>query len=893
MGPSQLEPLFNPRSIAVFGASESGVSVGSQVFANLIAGSFEGPIIPVNPKHKKVSGNKCYARIGDVKQSVDLAVIATPAVTVGPIIEQCGAAGVAHAIVLSAGFGETGEEGRTREAELLAVARNANVRFMGPNCVGLVRPWHEMNATFLRSQTPAGGLALISQSGALCSAISDWAAPHHLGFSAIVSLGNSVDLDFGDIINFLADDARTKAILLYVEGVRHARSFISAMRVAARVKPVIVLKAGRHRQSSTAAHTHTGALIGSDAIFAAALERAGAVRAETFGQLFAAAEILSANTHANGNRLGIITNGGGAGVLAADRAGDLGLNLPPPSPETVKALDAILPPFWSKANPIDILGDATPEAYEAAVTAAMQDPEFDGVLVMLTPQAMTKPGEAAKAVLKALPERRTKPVLACWMGETSVAEGREMLSTAGVADFPVPEHAVEAFSYLARHHTNRMLALETPGPLSDREPPDIDGARMIMEGALAEGRAMLSDIESKAVLRCFRIPCNTTLEADSPAEALIAAETVGFPVAMKIHSPDITHKLDVGGVRTGLMNAADVQTAFREMTRQVRNERPQAVILGVTVETMARIAEARELVVGASRDPVFGPTILFGAGGTMVEVLSDSAVSLPPLNEVLANRLIERTRVSRLLSAFRQRAAVDRSAVIDVLLRISDLVCEFPEIEEFDINPLFAGPEGVLAVDARIRVSRPHASLARYEHMAITPYPRHLAQNAFLADGTPLTIRPIRPEDAESEQAFVRELSDEARQFRFMYSLKELTPAMLAQFTQIDYSREMALVAFTEEAGEPVQQGVARYIINPDGQSCEFAIVVADRRQHQGIGTRLMTALIEAARDQDLRMMEGTVLAENQAMLKLMKDLGFTLKHSEQDRDIVVVERWL
>ncbi len=893
MGPSELAPLFNPRSIAVFGASESGTSVGSQVFSNLIGGSFEGPIIPINPKHKKVGGRKCYANIANVKEAVDLAVIATPARTVGKIIEQCGAAGVAHAIVLSAGFGETGEEGRALEAELLDIAQRAGVRFMGPNCVGLVRPWHEMNATFLRSKTPEGGLAMVSQSGALCSAISDWAAPHHLGFSAIVSLGNSVDLDFGDVINFLADDPKTKAILLYVEGIRHARSFISAIRIAARVKPVIVLKAGRHKQSSTAAHTHTGALIGSDAVFDAALERAGAVRAETFGQLFAAAEILSASTHAGGNRLGIITNGGGAGVLAADKAGDLNIELPPPSPETLDTLGAILPPFWSKANPIDILGDAAPEVYGTSVSAALADPNFDGVLVMLTPQAMTNPTGAAEAVLNALPKRMTKPVLTCWMGETSVAEGRDMLSAAGVADFSVPEHAVEAFSYLARHHANRMLALETPGPLSKHQAPDIDGARMIIEGALAEGRAMLSDMESKAVLRAFRIPCNITLDADSASKALIAAETVGFPVAMKIHSPDITHKSDVGGVRTGLMNAADVQAAFREITGHVKAARPEANILGVTVEAMAKIEEARELVVGVSRDPVFGPTILFGSGGTMVEVLSDSAVSLPPLNEVLASRLIDRTRVSRLLDKFRNRAAVNRGAVIEVLLRVSDLVCEFPEIEELDINPLFAGPNGVLAVDARIRVGHPHATLARYGHMAITPYPRHLVQKDFLADGTPLTIRPIRPEDAESEQTFVRELSDEARQFRFMYSLKELTPAMLAQFTQIDYSREMALVAFTEEEGKPVQQGVARYAINPDGKSCEFAIVVSDKRQHQGIGTRLMTALIEAARDQELKMMEGTVLAANTSMLKLMKDLGFSAKRSEEEADIYVVERWL
>ncbi len=893
MGPSQLDPLFNPTSIAVFGASDSGRSVGSKVFANLLASGFDGPLIPVNPKYRTVGRKSCFPAIAEVKEAIDLAVIATPAATVADIVRQCGEAGIRNAIVLSAGFGETGEDGKTRETELLDVARRSGVRCMGPNCVGLVRPWLGMNATFLKSTTPRGGLALVSQSGALCSAISDWAEPHHLGFSALVSLGNSADIDFGDVLKFLANDPKTDSILLYVEGVRHARSFVSALRVTARVKPIIVLKAGRHSQSSKAAHTHTGALIGSDAVFDAALEQAGAVRAQTFGQLFAAAEILSANTRSGGARLGIITNGGGAGVLAADRAGDLGVDLTEPSRETIEGLSAILPPYWSKSNPIDILGDAKPNIFGAAVKAALADANFDGILVMLTPQAMTDSTAAAKAVLEALPAKPHKPVLACWMGETSVTAARSLLSAAGIPDFTTPERAVEAFSYLARHELNRRLALETPGPLSDLEPPDLLGARMIIETALSEGRTMLSDTESKAVLRAFRIASNTTLEADSPAKALVAAETVGFPVVLKINSPQISHKSDVGGVKTNIMNAGDLKAAYREITGQAKAARPDATILGVTVEAMAKLEDARELVVGASRDPVFGPTLLFGAGGTMVEVLRDSAVSLPPLNEVLANRLINRTRVSRLLEAFRDRPAVDRAAVIDVLLRISDLVCEIPAVQELDINPLFAGPGGVLAVDARIRVARPAAGIGRYGHMAIAPYPRHLVQKGFLADGTPLTIRPIRPEDAESEQNFVRELSAKARQMRFMHSLKELTPAMLAQFTQIDYSREMALLAVTQESGEAVQQGVARYVTNPDETSCEFAIVVSDKRQHQGLGTRLLTALMDAARDHGLAMMEGTVLAENRAMLELMTDLGFQKTRAPDDRDLFLVERWL
>lgn len=893
MNRSPLAPMFDPASVAVFGASDTSDSVGARVFANLMKGGFEGRIVPINPKHKTVGGQTCHKTLADVGRDIDLAVIATPAATVPGIIRQCGEAGTRNAIVLTAGFGEGGAPGRREADALRDAARRSGVRYLGPNCVGLVRPWIGLDATFLRSETPAGRLALISQSGALCSAISDWAAPHHLGFSALVSLGNSFDVNFGDVMQYLANDPKTSAILLYAEGVRDASSFLSALRHAARSKPVIVLKTGRHVQSSRAAHTHTGALIGDDAVFDAALSRAGAVRAATFGQLFAAAEFLSANVRARGSRLGIITNGGGAGVLAADRAGDLHIDLAQPGDKTLAALDKVLPAYWSRANPIDVLGDATPKHYAAALKAALDDREFDGVLVMLTPQAMTEATEAAQAVIDALPQRRSKPVLACWMGETSVAEGRRLLSAAGIPDFTTPERAVEAFSYLAQHHRNRLLALEVPGPRDDTRPPDVEGARMIVNAALAEGRSMLSDTESKAVLRAFGIPINITLEAEDADEALVAAQTVGFPVAMKINSPQITHKSDVGGVKIGIPNAADAKAAFREIVERARAERPEAEILGVTVEAMAHVEHARELVIGASRDPVFGPAILFGAGGTMVEVLRDSAVSLPPLNEVLARRLIARTRVARLLDAFRERPAVDHAQVIDVLLKVSDLVCELPEVTELDINPLFAGPEGVVAVDARLAVARPPAKDGPYDHVAIHPYPRHLITRDHLSDGRPLTIRPIRPEDAESEATFVRELSPQAKRFRFMGAMNELSPEMLVRFTQIDYRREMALVAMVETEGRREQVGVARYIINPDDTSGEFAIVVSDKVQHQGIGTRLMKALMEAGRDHGLTRLEGTVLRENAAMLTLMSELGFAQRPATDDPDLLAVDRWL
>ena len=888
-----LESIFNPTGIAVFGASESENSVGSKVHANLLAGQFDGAIVPVNPKYDRVRDQICYKKIADVPDAVDLAVIATPARTIPGIFRELGAAGIETAVVLSAGFRETGETGQALEAALKDAAQKAGVRFIGPNCVGVVRPWLGMNATFLNSGAPEGRLAVVSQSGALCSAIVDWAVPHHLGFSAIVSLGNSADVDFGDALHFLSTDPKTDAILLYVEGINRAPTFLSALRLAARSKPVIVLKSGRHQQSSKAANTHTGALIGSDAVFDAALSRSGAVRANTFGQLFAAAEILSAHKRTNGNRLGIVTNGGGAGVLAADRAGDLGLEIASIAESTIETLDKVLPPYWSRANPVDILGNASANEYSAAVKACIDDPNLDGVLVMLTPQAMTNATAAAQAVVDAVPKKTRKPVLACWMGETSVESARKLLSQNGIPDFTTPERAVEAFSHLAQHQRHRRLALEVPEPLADASFPDLDGARMIIDQALRDGRDMLNDIESKAILRSFNIPTNMTIEADDASEALVAAETVGFPVAMKILSPQIPHKSDVGGVRLNLMNAADVMSAFRQITQQARDLRPEATIEGVTVEKMAHVEDARELVVGASRDPVFGPVIMFGAGGTMVELLRDNAFALPPLNAVLAKRLIDRTRVARLLDAFRDRHAVDRDAVVQVLLRVSDMICELPEITGLDLNPLFAGPDGVMAVDARIAIARPPSKDGPYDHMAIHPYPRHLIRETHLSDGRSLTIRPIRPEDAEAERTFVRELSPQAKRFRFMGALNELSPQMLVQFTQIDYRTEMALVAVIGDGARQEQIGVARYLINPDRRSCEFAIVVSDKVQHQGIGTRLMKALMDAARDHGLSEIEGVVLKENDQMLELMKELGFSITRDFGEADVVTVRREL
>ncbi len=897
MGVHPLSSLFNPRAIAVFGASVRSKSVGALTYANLLQGGFKGAIHPVNPKYDTLDDRACFKKAAELPDGVDLAVIAAPARTVPGILRDVGEAGIRQAIILSAGFGEGASaeavSGKALEREVIAIARKYGIRFLGPNCVGLTRPWIGLNASFLRSQTPVGRLALVSQSGALLSAIADWAGPHHSGFSALVSLGNSANVDFGDVVEFLATDPKTDAILLYMEGVRDAPAFLSALRHAARLKPVIVMKAGRHAVSAEAAHTHTGALIGSDAVFEAAIERAGAVRADTLGQLFAAAEILATTKKAGGKRLCIVTNGGGAGVLAADRAADLGLELPALSDKSKAALDEVLPPFWSHANPVDILGDASAEDYAHAVKVALEDPGNDGVLILLTPQAMTDATAVAQAVIDVLPKRRRKPVLTCWMGESSVLEARRLLSENGVPDFITPERAVEGFSYLAKHHRNRKLALEMPRALPPEAQPDYDGARMIIEGALSDGRKMLSAAEAKALLRAFHIPVNMTIEAANPGAALVAAETVGFPVAMKINAPEVSHKTDVGGVRINIAHATSVKRAFHEIMASFRRAQPDGIAHGVTVEPMSRLAQARELVIGASRDPVFGPTILFGAGGTMVEVMRDSAVALPPLNSVLANRLINRTRVAKALDQFRDYAPADRAAVVEVLKRVSRIVCELPEVLSLDINPLMAGPEGVLAVDARVEIARPPAGHGRYDHMAIHPYPRHLIRSTYLSDGTPLTIRPIRTDDADHVQDFTRNLSEESRLMRFMGQVNELSPEMLMQFTQLDYRREMALVAMAELEGKQVLVGVARYVINPDEKSCEFAIVVSDRIQHQGLGTRLMKGLFEAAKQHGLDVIEGTVLKKNAPMLRLMKELGFSQRPDPDDRDLVIVERWL
>lgn len=892
MGTHFLDRLFEPRAIAVFGASGSSDSVGGRVFDNLLKGGFSGAVFPVNPKHKRLHGKPCYPSIAAIGKPVDLAVIATPAATVPEIIHACGEYGVRAAVIISAGFGNAEGHGMILKKAVLEAARQYQIRILGPNCLGLIRPAAGLNATFSKHTAEPGKLALISQSGALCTAILDWAAVHDIGFSAIVSLGDAADIDFGDLLDYLAQDAQTHSILLYVEGIRDARRFMSGLRIAARMKPVVAIKAGRHTEGTRAALTHTGAMVGADDVFDAALQRAGVVRAMTIEQLFAAAQLLATPYRVDGNRLAIVTNGGGLGVLATDRAIDLGVAMASLSEDTLARLDACLPAHWSHANPVDLLGDASQERYRNALEACLDDSGVDGVLVMLSPQAMTDTAGCAQAVIDARNSGK-KPVLTCWMGEQQVETANRLFAQHQLPAFSNPESSVEAFSYLASYYQNQQLLMQVPGPLITQSEPDTEGARLIIESALAEKRTLLGITESKALLHAFGIPATQSVECDSANDVLVAAESLGFPVVMKVNSPDISHKSDVGGVRLDIANAHAVRSAYHELLEEVQGKYAEARIDGVTIEPMYTPANGRELLLGVIRDPVFGPVITFGAGGIQVEVLRDRAVALPPLNTFLAERMISQTRAAELLGRFRNMPAVNMAALLQVLRRVSEMVCELPEIRSLDINPLIADESGVMALDVRIEVEHQRPSLHRYAHMAIHPYPSYLVSLLQLSDGTNIKVRPMRPEDASIEQSFVHELSPQSKYFRFMQALNELTPQMLVRFTQLDFNRELALIAVLERTDGETELGVARYVMNPDGESCEFALVVADKWQNRGIGSHLMVALMEAAQLCGIRVMSGEILDSNRNMLKLAGDLGFSIHTSSDDPAINVASKVL
>jgi acetyltransferase len=880
--------LFEPGSVAVIGASEREGSPGTAVFRNLLKARFRGKVYPVNPNHEKLVRRKCYASVKDVGKDIDLALIATPAAVVPGIIEECAESGIETVVIISAGFREAGQKGAALERSVVRMARQHGIRFLGPNCLGIMRPGIGMNATFSDSMPEPGHIALVSQSGALCTAILDWAKPRGIGFSSVVSTGIAADLDFGEILDYLVVDSKTEAIMLYVEGLHDARRFMSALRAAARAKPVVVMKGGRHTTGRKAAASHTGALVGSDEVFEAALGRAGVVRARSYEHFFSAASSLHAGIRTRGPRLAIVTNGGGPGVIAADCAADRNIELAQVSPETKSRLDDDLPAAWSGNNPIYVLGDADPDRYAAAVAACLEDEGVDGVLAILVPQSISDPEAVAERVAD-LADGARKPILTCWMGETSMVSSRKLFRERKVPTYYTPEAAVEVFAASAAYRANQELLLQVPEPLSDQRAPRIDDARMIIESTLDQGRKLLDAVESKAVLASFNIPILKSMPARELPEAVAIAQEIGYPVAMKIRSPDITHKTDVGGVRLGLNSGNDIRNAWREMHDAVTAVRPDARISGVMIEPMWNPQAGRELMVGVINDPVFGPVISVGLGGTMVEVIGDRSIALPPLNRYLVQRMIADTRAAKYLKTFRGKPEASMRALEDVILRVSAMVCELPSLTEMDINPLIVDENGAVAVDARIVARRISSGAREFSHMAIHPYPSNLVQDMEMADGLRWTIRPIRPEDALMEQAFVNGLSDRSRYLRFMYQLKAITPEMLSRFTQIDYDREMALIAVVHMDEGDRQVGVARYVTYPDGRGCEFAIVVGDDWQRRGIATRLLQGLIDVARDRRLERMDGVVLRENRNMLALAESVGFRQELAVDDPELVLL----
>jgi acetyltransferase len=891
MQPHYLKKLFNPDSVAVFGASDRKDSVGGTAFENLLTAGFQGHIFAINPKHSSVQGQVCFASLDEVNQEVDLAIIATPPKTIHLILEACGEKKIPFAIILSAGF--ESEEGKVHMQRLLKTARKYGIRLMGPNCLGIIRPKIGLNATFSKNQAQIGNLAIVSQSGALCTGILDWAEASEIGFSLVASTGDAADLDFGEILDYLATDRETHSILLYIEGIVNARRFLSGLRKAAKAKPVVLLKSGRMPEGSKAAVSHTGALIGSDDIFNAAIDQAGVVRAKTISQLFSAAKTLSYDLNIKKKRLVIVTNGGGPGVMATDLAAELGIKMPNLSALTVERLNKILPAHWSHNNPIDILGDATPERYRQAIEVCLDDNEIDAILVLLTPQAMTEPVAIAHSLIELKQQHPSKkPILTAWLGQNLVGPAREAFHKAHIPTFRTPESAVEAMHFISQYHHNQALLKQLPDPL-DHIKCDLDAARQIIQNALREGRLLLNTLETKAILKAFDIPVTTAMVAHSEQEALVAAENIGFPVVMKIYSDKITHKSDSGGVKLNIHTPVELKHAYQDLVKTVQQHYPSEDVSAVTIEPMVQMEHVRELIIGVSRDPVFGPAISFGSGGTMVEVLKDSQTALPPLNAFLANKMIASTKVSKMLKKYRHLPAVNQDSLVKILLNLSKMVSELPEIDELDLNPVLINHERVTAVDARITVNHQRKSQRPYSHMAIHPYPSYLEKRMTTALGMEICIRPIQPEDARLEQEFVESLSEQTKFMRFMQSVKYLSQEMLLKFTQIDYDQEMAFIANTEIDGKVVELGVTRYSTNPDGKSAEFALVVQDDYQHQGIGTQLLESLVEHARNRGLRSLTGEVLKQNKPMQTLAKEFGFEINPCPDDPSVVLIEKKL
>jgi len=892
MSTSGLDKLFHPQSIAVIGASNKKGSVGYILLRNIINAEYSGVVYPVNIKAQSVQGIQAYATIGQVPSKVDLAAIAVPASAVPETMRQCGEAGVSAAVIITAGFKETGAAGKRLEDEVVAIAEQYGIRILGPNCLGYTRPGIGLNVTFAHVVPEGGKVAFLSQSGALGTSVLDWAAANHIGFSAFVSVGSMADVDFGDMIDYFGKDPQTSSIMLYVESITDARKFMSAARRFAKTKPIFVLKSGRTARSALAAASHTGAIAGDDTLYSAVFRRAGIVRGDEITDLFDCTEALSRGSSPHGARLGILTNAGGPGVMATDVLYNLGGELAELSGQTLAALDEALPAFASSANPVDVLGDAGADRYAIAAQAMMEDPNTDGILAILTPQANSQPTETAKALVEVARTSR-KPLLTSFMGEIMVGEALDILRRAHIPVFSTPERAVRAYMNMCQYTRNLSNIYETPADILPEFEADRDAVKDIFRVVAAEGREILTEFEAKQVLEAYRIPTVKTVIATTTEECAKAAEEIGFPVVVKILSNDITHKSDVGGIGLNVRSAAEAAEQFTKITERVKAAVPDADITGVTVQQMSR--GGYEVIIGAKKDPTFGPALMFGLGGTGVEIYKDVAVEFPPLNQALAHSMIKNTKVSRLLEGYRGKEGVDMTALEQVLVKVSYLLVDFPEILEMDMNPLQVRADGLCALDARFvidpksvrKIAHPGA------HLIIPMYPHKYERQLPMGDQNAV-IRPIRPEDEPLWAEMIESLSADTSQHRFFSSIDGVTRKMLVEYCHIDYDREIALVAVTQPKGKrrPQMIGVGRLVLDSaDSKQGEFSILVRDDYQRKGVGTKLTNALIEVALERHIEEIFGDVMESNAAVSTFAENLGFAVRPGREAHLKTIVMR--
>jgi acetyltransferase len=887
-----LDKIFDPRRVAVVGASDTPSSVGYTVLRNLIGSGFRGVVYPVNPKREAVQGIQAYKDLASLPHVPDLAVICTPAAAVPAIIRECGEAGTQGIVIISAGFREIGEAGRKLEEQVHDEQRKFDgMRILGPNCLGIIVPSIHLNASFAATTPGPGHVGFISQSGALCTSVLDWAVDEGIGFSYFVSVGNMLDVSMGDLIDYLGSATETRSIILYIESINEAREFLSAARAFARTKPIVAYKAGRFAESAQAAASHTGAMAGVDAVYEAAFQRAGIERIFEIDDMFDCAELLARQNPPKGDRLAIVTNAGGPGVMTTDaliaRSGELAKL----SPETLDQLNQFLPTCWSHGNPIDVLGDATPDRFARAIEIVLQDKGVDAVLVILTPQAMTDPTATARAVGQ-VAKQAHKPVLASWMGSRVVGEGIQVLNELGIPTYKTPAQAVLAFMHLVSYARNLETLQETPRDVPLEFGMDRQLLRSLFNTFLTEGHDILSENMSKAFLEAYGIPVTKPTAARSADEAVEVARRYGYPVVLKIHSPQITHKTDVGGVVLNLPSDRAVREAFDRMTRRAKELRPEAEILGVTVQKMMTYPNSFELILGTKKDPVFGPVIMVGMGGVAAEVFQDRALGLPPLNEALARRMLSALKSWPLLQGYRGKPGANIDRLIETIMRFSYLVADYPEIKELDINPLLVTPEEVIALDARVVIDRnvQVRSLRPYAHLAIRPYPEEYVSSRTMKDGTPVILRPIKPEDEPMWHDLLGSCSTQSIWLRYNYLFKQTTHEMAARNCFIDYDRELGLVAEVEEEGQRKLIGVTRLVANADHTTAEYAVIVADRWHGRGLGSLMTDYSLEIAKRWGVVRIVAEVSKDNSRMLATFRNRAFEVNEKSEE-DVVLVSK--